>query len=373
MDKNRIELFDLLRTIAVFTVVLVHFNGVPLRGSLADSAVDLFFVLSAILVGRPLLTAYVKGHKANLTEFFVKRVTKIIPSYYFFIFFGLIIALVYVKPISPENVITLNELPEYLLFYRNLAGPPPRLIFEHVWSLCVEEQFYVILPFAFFIAQKQFKTDIKKLTISLLGIAIAGISFKIQALFTNIAEWPTYTHNRIDAFAWGLLTLIFLSSNIEEQWARYKKLQLCLFVLGSSVLSFFLMFDFSEIDPHNLILRSVSPICWSFIIIGAYHQKIAFANVFKKISLYSYNLYLWHFLYIIPVEHHFGTGLKGFAVYIILSCISAIFSTHVIERRFLKYRIPLMQYLQPVTYNANSHLNSSTEANLTKEYPKATS
>lgn len=364
--QDRIEVFDLLRTVAVFTVVLVHFNGVPLKGSLAGSAVDLFFVLSAILVSEPLLSAYKNKEQANLAEFYVKRITKIIPSYYFFILTGTVIAYIFISPISPENVIRLSELPEYLLFYRNLAGPPPRLTFEHVWSLCVEEQFYLILPIGFYIAHKRFNFSIKKLLIYLFGIGLLGVFFKLQALYTDFAEWPTYTHNRIDAFAWGMLTILFLKSKSIEDSVRFKRLQPLFLILGLVVLSSFLAIDYSEVDPHELILRTVSPICWSLIIIGSYHYKILYAKAFKKIALYSYNLYLWHFLFIIPVEHYFGTGLQGFTVYIFVSCVCAVFSTHVIERRFLKYRTPLMLYLQPLPTTRPAQIGSSTkEATLT--------
>ncbi|WP_345161370.1 acyltransferase [Pontibacter saemangeumensis] len=346
LTHDRIEVFDLLRTLAVSTVVLVHFSGVPLKGSLAGSAVDLFFVLSAILVSQPLLSAYKDRQSANLTEFYVKRITKIIPSYYFFIFSGYLIAYLFIMPISPENVIKAYELPEYLLFYRNLAGPPPRLIFEHVWSLCVEEQFYLILPLGFYIARKLSGFSIKKLVLYLAGVALLGIVFKLQALLTSFAEWPTYTHNRIDAFAWGILTLIFLKSRYIETSVRFRRLQPLFLIIGISTLCVFLAVDYTATDPHELILRTVSPICWSLIIIGSFHYKIHYANAFKRVAIYSYNLYLWHFLLIIPVEYYFGTGIKGFIIYMFLSCAFAIFATHLIENKFLRYRIPLILFLK---------------------------
>jgi peptidoglycan/LPS O-acetylase OafA/YrhL len=84
------------------------------------------------------------------------------------------------------------------------------------------------------------------------------------------------------------------------------------------------------------------------VIVGFYDSKIIFAKTFKRVAAYSYNIYLWHFIFIIPVELYFGTGIMGFVCYISLTCIMAVFSTHFIERRFLSYRAPLLKFLQPV-------------------------
>lgn len=216
------------------------------------------------------------------------------------------------------------------------------------------------------IAQKQFNFNIKSLVLCLAGIALLGVTFKLQALYTDFAEWPTYTHNRIDAFAWGILTIMFLKSEYVKSSTNFNKLQPFLVIIGLVILSSFLAVDYAESDPHELILRTVSPICWSLIIIGSYHYRIPYSKVFKRIALYSYNLYLWHFLFIIPIEHYFGTGLMGFAIYALTSGISAVLSTHIIENKFLRYRAPLLQFAQSFNKADPKHVGSSTkEAMLT--------
>jgi peptidoglycan/LPS O-acetylase OafA/YrhL len=337
-DPKRIKSLDFLRGTAITIVFLTHFGLIDFKGI----AVDLFFVLSGLLITKSLLRPMSLGLPFSPWEFIIKRSTKILPSYYFFLTFGYLIAEAVVGGISPQDIPTLREMPQYFLFYRNYGGPPPRWTMEHVWSLCAEEHFYLVLLGGVLILQRKRTSFDQNFLLAVLLTIAAGIFFKVQALFTDIAEWPTYTHNRIDAFAWGALLYLLIHS--------YKALaatllnNTLLLVSGTTVLTGAVLLDNG---PHQLILRTISPFCLSLIILGMYHRKTWFPSLFTIISYYSYSIFLWHFLFVIPIQHRWGDGPIGFTVYLAITTVFAWVTTTLVEENSIRLRRYFLPTLPP--------------------------
>ncbi len=176
-DKNRLYGLDTLRAIAIVIVLIYHYKVVVSRedifgfmSQLGWTGVDLFFVLSGYLIGNQILSAFAKEQEFSLKLFYIRRFLRTLPNYYF------VLALYFIFPVALSGTATA-PLWSFLTFTQNLdlrAGET----FTHSWSLCIEEQFYVIFPLiALLIAYT-------KRSILLGWIAIIGAMFFAISLRT---------------------------------------------------------------------------------------------------------------------------------------------------------------------------------------------
>jgi peptidoglycan/LPS O-acetylase OafA/YrhL len=143
---NRAPGLDLLRAIAILWVMYYH--GAVL-GLLPDNdpvatpgwmGVDLFFALSGYLIGSQLLRPLAGSQEADPARFYLRRALRTLPAYF------VVVALYFTVPIFRERA-TIMPLWQFLTFTENIFidFSHPRA-FSHVWSLCVEEQFYLVAP-----------------------------------------------------------------------------------------------------------------------------------------------------------------------------------------------------------------------------------
>jgi peptidoglycan/LPS O-acetylase OafA/YrhL len=143
-SNQRLPGLDLLRAIAILWVMLFHARGLNLPfypvARFGWMGVDLFFVLSGFLIGSQLLKPYLEGKRPSLGLFYLRRAFRILPVYW------VVLLLYFAVPMVREQP-DISPLWEFLTFtenlFLNLSGV---LSFTHVWSLCVEEHFYLVLP-----------------------------------------------------------------------------------------------------------------------------------------------------------------------------------------------------------------------------------
>ena len=102
--------------------------------------VDLFFVLSGYLIGSQLLRPLSRGERVSLPAFYRKRAYRILPAY-------LVVLLFYLIWNVRHGSAGMSPLWEFVTFTQNLFYKYGKEYqFDHVWSLCVEEHFYLLLP-----------------------------------------------------------------------------------------------------------------------------------------------------------------------------------------------------------------------------------
>lgn len=143
--NNRLHGLDTLRAIAIIIVLIYHYKVVVssenLFGFISQlgwTGVDLFFVLSGYLIGNQILSAISNKQDFSLKLFYIRRFLRTLPNYYF------VLALYFLFPVALSGTATA-PLRSFLTFTQNLdmrAGET----FTHSWSLCIEEQFYLIFP-----------------------------------------------------------------------------------------------------------------------------------------------------------------------------------------------------------------------------------
>lgn len=145
----RLPGLDFLRAIAIIWVMLFHSYLVGgLGNSLAGvetygwMGVDLFFVLSGFLIGTQVLRPIAAGRPLDLHGFYRRRAFRILPAFF------VVFALYALWPAWRETQ-GMQPLWQFPTFTFNLLfDHGDNYAFSHVWSLCVEEHFYLVFPFA---------------------------------------------------------------------------------------------------------------------------------------------------------------------------------------------------------------------------------
>ena len=106
------------------------------------TGVDLFFVLSGYLIANQLFSGLARGETLSPGQFYARRALRTLPAYW------VVLALYFLFPVFMGGR-TPPPLWRFLTFTQNL-GLEPGTAFSHAWSLCIEEQFYLILPLVLF-------------------------------------------------------------------------------------------------------------------------------------------------------------------------------------------------------------------------------
>lgn len=332
---SRMAGVDVLRGAAIFTVVLFHFDYLP-YGFLG---VDLFFVISGFLVGRILIRKWRSGSRIEFSRFVLMRGIKIWPSYYAMLALGTLLAIALYRSTRPDQIIAAAHLPRYLFFFENYRGNP-HWSFDHVWSLCVEEHFYIGLPIVLLVLQRLgVRSGQALLIVMCLGIS-AGVAAKIVGYSIGFETYGA-THNRVDELSWGVL----LATATEFHAPAVKALGKgphC-FVLGLLILMAAVLADvggagvafravwFHSIVPVGFFLMLLNVICWTG---GGSRVWLPI----RAMGYYSYNWYLWHPVFVRAIQDHVGRGGAGLACYLAVSAVSAVVFTIAIEEPILSYR-----------------------------------
>jgi len=214
--KHKLAGLDHLRAFAITYVLLFHYqmfghpDWVNKVAKFGWTGVDLFFVLSGYLIAGQLFSTIADGKQISIRAFFIKRFFRIIPPYL------VVVGVYYAFPLLRERE-QMAALWRYLSFTLNFGLDLSHTgTFTHAWSLCVEEQFYVILPVILLLLK--YLNIGKKAIYLLVALFIAGfliryfnwkyfiepnlLSDDFVALFYKVIYYPTY--NRLDALLTGV-------------------------------------------------------------------------------------------------------------------------------------------------------------------------
>ena len=344
-DTSRISSVDIFRSLAILSVVLFHFNNQLPYGFLG---VDLFFLVSGLLIGGLLTKEFERGNNINFFKFFLQRGFKIWPSYYAFLFLGTIVAICFYKTSNPGEIIPLWDMKRYLFFYQNYTGAPFHWSFDHVWSLCVEEHFYIALPLLFLIVQHFIRKEyrIKALFVwvfltILLGIACRHFSY----FFTHSKDTYAATHNRIDALAWGVLLNLIITYYGE----KIKSIQFMCFTFFSGLLLFiaalYFAINYNNTLYQKIYFHTIIPISFFLLLLGVYYVNLSKLKSLQFIAYYSYNWYLWHPVFVIVITKQLGNTTSGLLLYLVSTFVVAVVVTTFIEEPFLKRRKVVLEKL----------------------------
>lgn len=349
---------DGLRAFAVLSVVSYHAFPTSLPGGFIG--VDVFFVISGYLITAHIFANLDEG-KFSFLEFFGKRIRRIFPALILVIVSSLIFGWLALfseelrqlgKHVASGAAFSINlVLVGESGYFDTTADMKPML---HLWSLAVEEQFYIVWPLVLWLAWRR---GLNLIWITLL-VAIASFYFNVRYAPSNPTEvffWPFGRFWELlsgSALAWFIL---YKQDSLErakahvgaviEHWvpsgAAAGRVAIVgnIMALGGLCL---LVYGFFAINSKMLFPSTwaLVPVCGSVLIIAAganaWSNRIFMMNpVAVWFGLISYPLYLWHwpilsFLQIVEGGELPHRDARGAAV--ILAVILAWLTVKFIER-----------------------------------------
>lgn len=300
---------DNLRGLAVLSVMLFHcFNADIFK--FGWMGVDLFFVLSGFLITGILLDS--KSSPNYFRNFIVRRVLRIFPLYYFV----LILCLLIIPPVffGPSfEYYTSNQLWFWLYIQNWLyskTGFPENHSLVHLWSLAIEEQFYLFWPFIVRIF------NVKKLFIFSILIIVFSQFFRLY-LGSELGLVYPYNYmatlSRMDALVVGAIIAILI---------RKRPLWLEKYTLPAFVISL-LCFVSAVLITKSLLFKFLAPVytfidilCGSLLLLMLSTNKIPilrplYSPIFSFLGRYSYGLYVYHYILYHIFKYNFEPRIEA--------------------------------------------------------------
>lgn len=339
-----------LRAIAALAVVVSHLLvmgssqfGLPenKRGlDLGGFGVSIFFSLSGFLITYLLLTEKEKFRTINIKAFYIRRMLRIWPLYYFYL------------AISVTTILILNtgQLPGSLLFYVFLCANVPFIagtelpLLGHYWSLGVEEQFYLFWPWVI----KLSKNLLRYLLIFTAVMLVLKIGFRILYGLYHL-EWPYMAIHvtRFECMAIGAIgaVLCFQNNNLFRRFVFHPTTQV------AAWLAIFLMipnlFHIASVIDNDI----VAGITVILIMNVAMNTKTLISldfPLFDFLGKISYGIYVYHPLILFLLHKWMGDYVRGigltgrymivFTAVILSTIFIAWLSYELFEKRFLNLK-----------------------------------
>ena len=317
MNNNKskyLPSIDSLRALAVLAVIIYHVDVNYLPGGFLG--VDLFFVLSGYLISSLIIKEYKKTGSVNLYNFYIRRARRLLPAVYFMITVGLVVMVLFNEVLLRKS--HLDAIFGYIYssnwwyifhkldYFDSFGAQSP---FKHLWSLAIEEQFYMIFPLLFLLVnrKKKSKDGTYKLNKNFLYVVLGLILVSLIAhilLFdiNNISRIYFGTDTRAFSLLVGVVGAILYP--MERLHAKVTLQQNLIYSVVSLVSIATLITVMIYTSEYNTWLYRggflLVAILGLIVIIssGKQHTLMSRLLSFKPvvfIGKISYSLYLWHF------------------------------------------------------------------------------
>jgi peptidoglycan/LPS O-acetylase OafA/YrhL len=333
---------DGLRGVAILVVVAFHAApGVVMGGYLG---VDVFFVLSGFLITWLLFEEMTATGTISLTRFYARRVRRLLPA-----LLGMATAFLVVAPLmTPERRIrTLSSLASGVAYVGNwtaAAGHAPARGLGHVWSLAIEEQFYVVWPV---LLLALLRAGGRAAALRLASVAaLAGLALREVYWRGGATAARVYygTDTRGAAILLGAAVALIVSVRTDTlRWVRGA------LTLGASAATAYFAAALVGREPH---LAAFSPtfaisvvdvgtalvMAWLFTTATWAARALLSARPLVYVGRRSYGLYLWHVPCIEASRAVLGPSALSVTAGVATAAVATLLSYRFIERPFLVRR-----------------------------------
>ncbi len=304
--------------------------------------VDLFFVLSGFLITSLLFREGENSIKSKLKSFYYRRALRILPALYALLFASLVIALWERSSLTYQ----WNSTWSALLFISNWTLEPFYLQTQddlgHLWSLAVEEQFYIVWPILFF-TLRRWRAHWLVIT-SAMAVLVFVIALHRNALWNSQVPWLfiySKTETRSDAILIGCaFAYIF----------RYVSVPLKLLkVLGyTSVVTLVIVaYSYSDVQKgflyqggFSLIALLAGMVILAVVLVPSFGGPLVNSKILIWWGQRSYGIYLWHLLiFRVFGRHEFlSSNPLRIVIAVGVSLVVAEVSWRVIEQPFIRIK-----------------------------------
>ncbi|WP_338841988.1 acyltransferase [Paenibacillus glucanolyticus] len=362
MKNNYITGIDGLRAIAALIVLLFHFQSLsgyqppifPWFFETGWIGVDIFFTISGFLLFLQFAKAHNEKKKVDYRKYFKRRFLRILPAYYLNLF--VLLTLFHISfLVKVEN---LDDLFQHLFFLQGFFIDSAK-INGVLWTLCLEIQFYILLPFIyrFFVGNKWiFSLIIMIIVATVYKVYMINLTDGIEDHTVRqfyLRQLPSVIHQ----FGIGMAAAsIFVnrqyqgsSNNRFSMWSGYLGILLILFMMwfvsdiggtaywkGHNLLGYLPLLTLSGFVSLGAVL-----VIWSLCNSENLLSKFFSTRIMVFLGATSYGIYLWH----LPIGNALLRNIKytaetKFVLLIMigtaLSIAWAALSFYFVEKSFLK-------------------------------------
>lgn len=327
-----------LRAIAVLSVLIFHINEFWLQGGFIG--VDVFFVISGYLI-TSIIYSKKESNTFNFKSFYLSRIKRIVPAYYIMILFVMFVSC-YLFVEEAKSLQTFKEIIGALAFVSNMIFANQDSYFDsanhfnpllHTWTLSIEMQFYLFLPFLIIFCPKKWLKPLISILIILLFLyasydIIWGLN-KQAVYFSLLARTPE--------FLMGSIICFFRSRYVLKTTASTAFSALGLILVLSS------MFFINEKSDFPGLFAAI-PCLGACLILMAnsnfISDKLLSNRLMVLLGEWSYSIYLWHWP-ILAFWRYYSlsyeiTSLKYLIFLLVLIFSCSILSYYIIESFFRK-------------------------------------
>lgn len=298
---------DGLRAIAVLSVVAFHAFPIYIKGG--STGVDVFFVISGFLISTIILNGLESG-TFSFIKFYNKRLRRIFPSLitvllaclvfgYFSLFadeFKQLAKHVVAGTIFVSNFVLCREAG----YFDNISETKPLL---HLWSLGIEEQFYIIWPLLLWLGWK--KRIILLVIIVIILITsfgynlVAGFNDKVIAFYSPVTRFWELLVGAVLAYIQLYKLFLFKTSKIKLIVPMLNSIKLHNVVSIFGGILVFIGFFLITKERHLPIFLATMPVLGVVMIIAAgetawFNRTILSNQILVWIGVISFPIYLWH-------------------------------------------------------------------------------
>ncbi|GGO64819.1 acyltransferase [Microbacterium nanhaiense] len=335
-----------LRALAVALVVIAHVGTPGAEGGFIG--VDVFFVISGFLITQLLLREVDRTGRVSIAQFYVRRARRILPAAT--VVTVAVVAYVLITSSRARLGQTAEDASWTSVFLANwhfaasgtnyFSVEDPSL-FQHYWSLAVEEQFYLVWPILVLFVVPRFG----KRGLALVSAGVFALSLGYSVWSTAAFPEPTYFNTAARAFelAAGALLACVMSSPLSSRWRHAAG-------LGGLAMLVYATLGFTEQTPfpgwHALV-----PVVGTALLLAAGPDtpagRVASWAPVRYIGDISFSLYLWHWPVALTVPAAFPTlpPLLAGLLTVAISFVLALASYHLVEKTFQNWRLPGLRTL----------------------------
>ncbi|MEP7112620.1 MAG: acyltransferase, partial [Ilumatobacteraceae bacterium] len=324
--RAHIAALDGLRGLAVIAVLLFHAG--KLQGGFLG--VDLFFALSGFLITSLLLAEVDRRGRVNVVAFWGRRFRRLLPAV--LLLLAAVTVVTTIVATLPERAATLDDGPwaqAYLANWHAIAGHRdywasfelPRM-FGHLWSLAIEEQFYLVWPLVVAFIAWRSRNAHRTVIVVCVVTSVASLLLMI-ALFNP--KNPTRVYIGTDTRASGLLLgALFATAPLRAAVGRFTSRLAGWFNAAAALVAIAIGLFWCLVDgpsstwlfrgglfAHSLLSAVLIAGCASRPN-SAVPRSIGWAPL-RITGVLSYSLYLWHWpIYALLSEQR--TGMSGWSL-----------------------------------------------------------